>query len=50
MEVKTNIRRDYDLVVSYYRSWKGKVIALDEIHKIWEEFYRLLPSYPTYED
>lgn len=30
-EIRTDIRRNYSVHVSYYRSWKGKELALEEI-------------------
>lgn len=45
MEIMTDIQRDYRVDISYYRSWKVKVLVLEEIHESWEEAHRLLPSY-----
>lgn len=39
------MQRYYGFDIIYYRSWKGKEIALEDIHRSWEEAYRLLPSY-----
>lgn len=44
-KIKTDRQRDFDVVLSYYRSWKGKGLELEEINENWEEAYSILPSY-----
>lgn len=45
MPLKIRIDTHFGVDVNYYRSLKGKKLALEEIYESWEETYSLLTSF-----